>query len=83
MSIESMIMSLIATLIAACTLVYTVYGKRKENYAHILERRVDELERKEVLCYDRVSQLTVEITELRKLNQDLLIRLVPRSVQST
>ena len=74
------IVGLIALVIASASLAYTVYGKRKESYENILEHRVEELERKEETCAAKVEHLMEEVTNLRRMNQDLLLRLVGRAL---
>ena len=75
------LVGIVALAIASSTLIYTVYSKRKETYENVLERRVDDLERKEEICSTKITGLTEEIMTLRKLNQDLMLRLVGRELR--
>ena len=74
------LVGLIALSIASASLFYTVYSKRKDTYENMLEHRIDDLERKEITCTAKVETLMSEVTDLRRMNQDLLLRLVGRAI---
>ena len=62
-------MSLISILIATFALVYMIFGRRKESYEKVQDRRISELERKEEVCQLRV-------TELERQKDALMLQLV-------
>lgn len=69
MTTESAIMSIISILIATSALIYMIYGRRKESYEKIQDRRIEDLERKEEICQMRV-------TELERQKDALMLQLV-------
>ena len=57
MTRDAAIMALISIVIATAALVYMIYGRRKESYEKIQDRRLEDLEKKEALCQIRITQL--------------------------
>ena len=69
MTRDAAIMSMVSILIATFALVYMIFGKRKESYEKIQDRRIEDLERKEEICQGRV-------TELERQKDQLMLQLV-------
>ena len=65
---ETLIMPSAALLVSVTTFIYTTRKKRAETYAQQLERRLEDIEQKELRCTERLEAM-------ERQNHDLLLRL--------